>query len=177
MDMRKCRMRLVQTPEQLRFAYLAIIEEKTLLKLLFRHAALNKQNGNWKTVTTHQTFSTDDSQIKPLQHRFANLSIPDDKNEKEKSKKTHNSYRAKHGVPPLTLSKELCKYASEWAVKLAKEDKFQHRTDHKYGENIYMKWSSDPNYDIDGQDPVDDWYAEIKDHVFGKEPNSLKSAK
>jgi len=67
-----------------------------------------------------------------------------------------------------------------------------------------MKWSSNPNFKIAGillfnlsmrsnysiikiflklllllmmigRDPVDNWYAEIKDHVFGKEPTSLKS--
>lgn len=29
--------------------------------------------------------------------------------------KAHNEYRALHGVPPLELSKDLCRYAMEWA--------------------------------------------------------------
>uniref|UniRef100_T1JLR7 Cysteine-rich venom protein n=1 Tax=Strigamia maritima TaxID=126957 RepID=T1JLR7_STRMM len=184
---------------------------------------LDLNSGNWKSVTTHETFSYDDGRSlnrigagDQLQQQFANLSIPGGKverKEEEKSKKsffggffkpktenanvtntsdvpkstlvganfenvcleTHNSYRAKHGAQPLILSKELCQYAREWAQKLAKENKFEHRRNSKYGENIYMKWSSDPNHDINGNEPVDDWYAEIKDHVFGREPSSLKS--
>lgn len=87
----------------------------------------------------------------------------------------HNRYRAKHGVPAVKLSKQLCSYAGQWANKLAAEDKFQHRSEHKYGENIYCKWSSDPNVQVTGAEAVDSWYSEIKDHSFGVEPRSLKS--
>lgn len=87
----------------------------------------------------------------------------------------HNAYRSKHGVPPLKLSKSLCKYANEWVTQLAREDSFQHRPGNKYGENIFMKWTSDPTYQLTGAEAVDSWYSEIKDHVFGREPSSLKS--
>ncbi|XP_076352378.1 Golgi-associated plant pathogenesis-related protein 1-like [Tachypleus tridentatus] len=87
----------------------------------------------------------------------------------------HNHYRAKHGVPLLKLSTELCSYAQVWANHLAKTDSFQHRTDRKYGENIYMSWSSNPTAQISGKIPVDSWYSEIKDYTFGKEPLSLSS--
>ncbi|XP_022245733.1 Golgi-associated plant pathogenesis-related protein 1-like, partial [Limulus polyphemus] len=87
----------------------------------------------------------------------------------------HNYYRAKHGVPLLKLSSKLCSYAQEWANHLAKTDSFQHRSDRKYGENIYMSWSSDPTVQISGKVPVDSWYSEIKDYTFGKEPRSLSS--
>lgn len=89
--------------------------------------------------------------------------------------KSHNVYRAKHGVPPLKLSKEICGYSKEWADNLAATDSFRHRSERKYGENIFMKWSSDPNHTIAGNEAVDSWYSEIKDHVFGREPTSLKS--
>ena len=39
---------------------------------------------------------------------------------------------------------QLCKFAQEWADTLAKQDRFEHRPDQKYGENIYCTWSSDP---------------------------------
>ncbi|GFV83408.1 transposable element Tcb2 transposase [Trichonephila clavipes] len=42
----------------------------------------------------------------------------------------------------------LCAYAREWANNLAATDSFKHRTERKYGENIFMKWSSDPNHVI-----------------------------
>ncbi|XP_013791436.2 Golgi-associated plant pathogenesis-related protein 1-like, partial [Limulus polyphemus] len=70
---------------------------------------------------------------------------------------------------------QLCSYAQEWANHLAKTDNFQHRSDRKYGENIYMSWTSDPKTQISGRDPVDNWYSEIKDYVFGKEPRTLAS--
>lgn len=90
--------------------------------------------------------------------------------------KAHNEYRKKHGVLELVLSKEMCAHSKEWVNYLAETDAFKHRTqDKKYGENIFMKWSSDPNHTVKGNEPVDSWYSEIKDHVFGKEPKSLKS--
>ncbi|XP_015926695.1 uncharacterized protein [Parasteatoda tepidariorum] len=87
----------------------------------------------------------------------------------------HNEYRKVHGVPILTLSKEICAYAKEWADHLATTDRFEHRKEHKYGENIYMKWSSDPNHQVTGREAVDSWYSEIKDFTFGQEPKTLKS--
>lgn len=93
----------------------------------------------------------------------------------EDALKSHNTYRSKHGVPALKLSKELCAYSKEWADQLAATDSFRHRSERKYGENIFMKWSSDPNQGLAGNEAVDSWYSEIKDHVFGREPNSLKS--
>ena len=47
----------------------------------------------------------------------------------------HNKYRALHGVPPLTLSAELCQVAQKWADHLAQEGKFEH-SDCDYGENL-----------------------------------------
>ncbi|XP_023221216.1 Golgi-associated plant pathogenesis-related protein 1-like [Centruroides sculpturatus] len=87
----------------------------------------------------------------------------------------HNHYRTIHGVPPLKLSKELCRYAEEWAKNIAASENFRHRPNNKYGENIYMEWSSNPNSQVSGQKAVDSWYSEIKFHQFGREPTSLKS--
>ncbi|KAF8788976.1 Golgi-associated plant pathogenesis-related like protein [Argiope bruennichi] len=93
----------------------------------------------------------------------------------EECLKKHNEYRTTHGVPKLELSSEICGYAKEWADHLAAKDAFQHRTERKYGENIFMKWSSNPNHAITGAEAVESWYSEIKDHTFGQEPRSLKS--
>lgn len=38
----------------------------------------------------------------------------------------HNSYRAKHGVPPLMWSHDLAEGAQVWADQLASTDSFQH---------------------------------------------------
>lgn len=98
-----------------------------------------------------------------------------DKQFREESLKRHNHYRAKHGVPPLKHSEQLCKYAQEWADTLAKRDKFEHRPNNKFGENIYMAWSSDPSKQVSGAEAVDSWYSEIKDYTFGVEPRTLAS--
>jgi len=89
--------------------------------------------------------------------------------------KSHNTYRAIHGVTNLQLSKKLCNYAQEWAEKLMDENLFQHRPDHKYGENIYSSWSSESKAKIRGGDAVDSWYKEIEQHNFGEETRSMKT--
>uniref|UniRef100_T1J5T5 Cysteine-rich venom protein n=1 Tax=Strigamia maritima TaxID=126957 RepID=T1J5T5_STRMM len=98
---------------------------------------------------------------------------PSNENFEAECLEAHNRYREIHGTPPMTLSRELCKFASDWAGKLAREDKFQHRPNNKYGENIFMKWSSNTNETISGQEVVESWYNEINDHEFDKEPQRL----
>lgn len=71
----------------------------------------------------------------------------------------------------------MAKYAQEWADELAKKDKFEHRTERKYGENLYCSFSSDPKHVATAADACASWYSEIKDHTFGTEPRSLKSGK
>ncbi|XP_044269926.1 uncharacterized protein LOC123014738 isoform X4 [Tribolium madens] len=87
----------------------------------------------------------------------------------------HNEYRRRHGVPPLKLDKKLCKYSEEWAKHLAAKNILEHRPSCNYGENIFCMSSSDPNFTISGNTPVDHWYEEVRFHPFGREPNSLKS--
>ncbi|XP_064457522.1 Golgi-associated plant pathogenesis-related protein 1-like [Ornithodoros turicata] len=98
-----------------------------------------------------------------------------DKQFREECLKRHNFHRANHGVPPLKHSDQLTKVAQDWADTLAKRDRFEHRPNNSYGENIYMSWSSDPNKEVAGGDAVDSWYSEIKDHTFGVEPRTLAS--
>lgn len=52
-----------------------------------------------------------------------------------------------------------------------------HRSESEYGENLFLVWSSSGNVKVDGSEPVENWYAEIKDHVFNKEPTTLKTGK
>ncbi len=61
----------------------------------------------------------------------------------------HNVYRAKHGVPPLTPSKKINKYAQRWAKTMATTGKFEHspgRQRPNCGENIYFAGST--NFDL-----------------------------
>ncbi|CAG2113938.1 unnamed protein product [Medioppia subpectinata] len=127
-----------------------------------KHSAIkDKSEPSSPTHTSHDT---------PSSHP-----TDDDKEFAEECLKWHNYYREKHGVKPLKLSHKLCEYAEEWAKEIAKKDSLEHRPHNTYGENIFMKWSSNPHFKIAGRDPVDNWYAEIKDHTFGREPTSLAS--
>lgn len=45
---------------------------------------------------------------------------------------------------------QLNKFAKEWANNIASRDVLEHRSSNVYGENIFMKWSSDPNFQISG---------------------------
>jgi len=87
----------------------------------------------------------------------------------------HNAYRKRHGVKALKFSKKLTAYAQEWADKLAREDRFEHRQNNTYGENLYSSWSSNPKAKINGNTPVDSWYSEVKKHDFTGEPRTTGS--
>lgn len=88
--------------------------------------------------------------------------------------RAHNEYRLRHGVSPLKLNKKLCRYAEEWAKIIASRGVLVHRNNSQYGENIFCSWSSISS-NVSGREPVDNWYAEYINHVFHKEPTTLKS--
>lgn len=90
--------------------------------------------------------------------------------------RAHNEYRIKHGVPALKLNTRLCKFAEEWAMNLANRANPTHRSNSPYGENIFCSWSSAPNgVIVDGREPVEHWYQEGENHIFGKEPATLRT--
>ncbi|KAL1117015.1 hypothetical protein AAG570_004343 [Ranatra chinensis] len=86
--------------------------------------------------------------------------------------KLHNEYRAKHGAPPLKLNKDLSNYAQEWAVFLARENRFEHRPRNPHGENIFCLTSSQV---ATAKDAVTTWYSESKNYHYGIEPKVLNS--
>ncbi|XP_077511753.1 Golgi-associated plant pathogenesis-related protein 1-like [Amblyomma americanum] len=85
----------------------------------------------------------------------------------------HNEYREAHGVPHLKEDEQMNRYAQAWAYRLAKTGQFKHRRQRKYGENIYMSYSSDPSARLAGQGKkaVDSWYSEIKFYKYGNNYN------
>lgn len=87
----------------------------------------------------------------------------------------HNEFRKKHGVLPLKLNREICRFSQEWANYLIKKNILQHSSNKDYGENLFCIQSSNPNFTINGREPVENWYEEIKCHTFGAEPRSLSS--
>ncbi|KAL7838345.1 hypothetical protein AOLI_G00267490 [Acnodon oligacanthus] len=79
---------------------------------------------------------------------------------------THNTYRKQHGATPLTINRDLCRSAQEWAEHLLSIKTLKH-SKADYGENLYFSWSSSPKK-LTGREAVDSWYSEIKDYNFKK---------
>ena len=81
----------------------------------------------------------------------------------------HNKYRAKHHVPPLKLSKDLCKIAQEYSKKLLQNNavkySFGKYKGNDMGENIFMCQGCEAN----GEMATNDWYNEAKVHDFKKD--------
>ncbi len=69
----------------------------------------------------------------------------------------HNQWRSKLGLPPLRWSDEIANYAQEWANHLAATGSFEHRTEHRYGENLFM--ASGRQYSP--TEVVNDWGSEV----------------
>jgi cysteine-rich secretory family protein len=76
----------------------------------------------------------------------------------------HNGYRAAHGTPPLTWSRELAKSAQDWANKCTPDPqdpgRFAHSPEafNRYGENMYWTTSST---DTGATNAVNWWYEEV----------------
>uniref|UniRef100_A0AAY4EIA1 SCP domain-containing protein n=1 Tax=Denticeps clupeoides TaxID=299321 RepID=A0AAY4EIA1_9TELE len=86
----------------------------------------------------------------------------------------HNTYRQKHGAPPLTMSRELSRSAQKWAEKLLAAKILKH-SDTDDGENLFyasiMDWiipSSDITFCFSGNEAVDKWYNEIEKYKFSR---------
>ncbi len=81
----------------------------------------------------------------------------------------HNKARSDVGVPGLTWSNELAKFAQEWADHLASKGcDMEHRPHsgkwaQKYGENIF--WGKGMDYSA--LDASKSWYSEIDDYTYG----------
>ncbi|MDX2230455.1 MAG: pathogenesis-related family 1 protein [Leptolyngbyaceae cyanobacterium bins.349] len=83
----------------------------------------------------------------------------------------HNAWRKRTGVPPLTWSPQLATYAQEWATKLARENKFEHRKNSPYGENL--AWAG--GQQLSPERVVNMWGEEVKDYNYSS--NSCKPGK
>jgi pathogenesis-related protein 1 len=83
----------------------------------------------------------------------------------------HNAWRKRTGVPPLTWSPQLATYAQEWATKLARENKFEHRKNSPYGENL--AWAG--GQQLSPERVVTMWGEEVKDYNYTS--NSCKPGK
>jgi len=87
----------------------------------------------------------------------------------------HNKYRIRHGVCLLKLDRKVCTLAQEYADTLATTDSFQHSADPVYGENLYWSWSSEPGWELAGEEAVESWYEEKKGYNYSTEPEDTDS--
>lgn len=83
----------------------------------------------------------------------------------------HNSWRKRTGVPPLTWSPQLATYAQEWAIRLLRENKFEHRKNSPYGENL--AWAG--GQQLSPERVVTMWGEEVSDYNYTA--NSCKPGK
>ncbi|XP_068722772.1 venom allergen 3-like [Montipora capricornis] len=87
----------------------------------------------------------------------------------------HNEFRRVHGVPSMTLDREMCDEAKAYAGRLAAQGTLKHasREERKgRGENLYYSCSSeDPGTT---EDAVEAWYSEVCEpgYYFDRESNS-----
>jgi pathogenesis-related protein 1 len=74
----------------------------------------------------------------------------------------HNQWRKRYHVPALTWSPQLAAYAQEWANRLLKDGKFEHRQNSSYGENL--AWASGQT--LTPERVVNMWGEEVKDYDY-----------
>jgi len=70
----------------------------------------------------------------------------------------HNTYRARHGAPPLSLDSSLSADAEYYARVLLSKGDLEH-SHGDYGENLSIK--------CDGSSATDGWYKEVKNYNYG----------
>lgn len=83
----------------------------------------------------------------------------------------HNDWRKRYGVPALTWSPQLATYAQAWAEKLLRENRFEHRQNSPYGENLASAWGQQ----LSPERVVRMWGEEVKDYDYAT--NSCKPGK
>ncbi|MBL1176558.1 pathogenesis-related family 1 protein [Pantanalinema sp. GBBB05] len=83
----------------------------------------------------------------------------------------HNDWRKRYGVPTLTWSPQLASYAQAWAEKLLKENRFEHRPNSPYGENLASAWGQQ----LSPERVVRMWGEEVNDYDYAT--NSCKPGK
>lgn len=83
----------------------------------------------------------------------------------------HNKWRDTVNVPHLRWSPQLANYAQEWANKLLQENKFEHRQNSPYGENL----ASASGQQLSPERVVDMWGNEVQDYNYNN--NSCQPGK
>ncbi|MFD5831767.1 CAP family protein [Lentzea sp. NPDC060358] len=80
-----------------------------------------------------------------------------------------NSYRAKHGVRPLTLDSTISRTAQDWADQLHRTAAFEHRPNNAYSENLFWMGGRTRKIDEVIQKALESWYGESRGYQYSKE--------
>ncbi|HTR88106.1 MAG TPA: CAP family protein [Reyranella sp.] len=83
----------------------------------------------------------------------------------------HNALRARHGASPLRWSPDIAAYAEAWAEENARTNRMHHRSEHRYGENIF--WVS--GGPLRATTVVDAWYGEISQYNYNNPGFSMST--
>lgn len=81
----------------------------------------------------------------------------------------HNTYRAIHKSPNITLSDSLNSTAQAWAEEMVRIGKFEHSNNRgEVGENLYVYSTTAPSTDSTtlGNEAVTEWYKEINYYQY-----------
>lgn len=74
----------------------------------------------------------------------------------------HNEWRQKYGVPALVWDDTVAAVAQDWANQIAASNKFEHRPNNKFGENI---WAGTTGFFVP-TDAVNSWGSEVANYDF-----------
>ncbi|XP_062553428.1 uncharacterized protein LOC134218447 [Armigeres subalbatus] len=85
----------------------------------------------------------------------------------------HNEYRMRHGAPALSISSELCEYASAWANHLASTNELYYQSGATYGQNIFCCPANSLLTDLSGQEVATYWYSTNRRYDYFKESHLL----
>ncbi len=83
----------------------------------------------------------------------------------------HNDWRKRTGVSAVTWSPQLSTVAQQWATKLLKENRFEHRPNSRYGENL----ASASGQQLSPERVVKMWGEEVSDYNYAA--NTCKPGK
>ncbi len=83
----------------------------------------------------------------------------------------HNDWRKRTGVSAVTWSPQLATVAQQWAAKLLKENRFDHRPNSRYGENL----ASASGQQLSPERVVKMWGEEVSDYNY--KANTCKPGK
>ena len=80
----------------------------------------------------------------------------------ETALRKHNTYRAKHGAPPVVWNAGVESAAARWVARCV----FEHEPDSPYGENLFASWGQGLSEPRAAEAAITAWYNEVGKYDF-----------